>query len=151
MRRYPVITALLVIAAWFAAESMVYNLVASWIGGTATLLLFLVKPVLGFMFMAKLLRRKLSGIAGVRGIVLDGSAATDASLKILGAILIVIPGFLAGLIGLALFTPSVRRAIGGRGTARRSGPRELDLEAGDWREEPEAPKPRIRRRKPTID
>jgi UPF0716 family protein affecting phage T7 exclusion len=148
MRRSPIITGLLLFAAWFAAEVLVYNLVSGWVGSGPTLLMFLAKPVLGFMFMAQMLRRKLKGTTGVRGIVLDGSAATDASLKIMGAILLIIPGFLAGLIGLALFTPSVRRMIAGRSGGSRPNPREFDLEAGDWREEPPAPRRRLRRQKP---
>jgi UPF0716 family protein affecting phage T7 exclusion len=147
MRRYPVITGLLAFAAWFAAEAMVYNLVAGWIGGGPAFLLFIAKPVLGFMFMASMLRRKLVNMRGVQGVVLNGSGATDASLKIIGAILIVIPGFLAGLVGLALLTRSFRRQIVGRTAESRRGPRELDLDSSDWREEPDVPKPRLRRRK----
>jgi UPF0716 family protein affecting phage T7 exclusion len=65
---------------------------------------------------------------------LDDAAASDAMLAALGAFLLVIPGFAAGLAGLALFSPSVRQALARRFGRKRQGPKAFDLEPGDWRE-----------------
>jgi UPF0716 family protein affecting phage T7 exclusion len=142
---------LIVFAAWIAAEIMAFNLVASWTGGSLAFFLFIMKTVLGTLFVTRVIRQKLFSLLkrGGGGIVLDGTKATETWLKGLGAFLIIIPGFLAGVFGLALLTPSVRRWFVRRSGARAQNPREIDLSAQDWKEVPDASAKRIRRRKTT--
>jgi UPF0716 family protein affecting phage T7 exclusion len=111
---------LIVFAAWIAAEIMAFNLVAGWTGGSIAFFLFLMKMVLGTIFVTRVVRQKLFSLLkrGGGGVILDGSAATEAWLKGLGGFLLIIPGFLAGVAGLALLTPSVRRWLLRRSAAR---------------------------------
>jgi UPF0716 family protein affecting phage T7 exclusion len=140
---------LIAFAAWIAAEIMAFNLVASWTGGGLAFFLFIMKTVLGTIFVTRVIRQKLFSLLkrGGGGIVLDGTRATETWLKGLGAVLIIIPGFLAGVFGLALLTPSVRRWFVGRSGVRKQNPREIDLTAQDWKEVPDGSAKRIRRRK----
>ncbi|MGL4637450.1 MAG: FxsA family protein [Beijerinckiaceae bacterium] len=146
MRRFPLLTGLIVIAAWFAAEVIMFNLVASWTGGLMAFLLFILKSVAGFVFVGQLLRRKLMTTTGIKVETITGAGITHASLKVLGAVLVVVPGFLAGIIGLALLTPSVRQILAGRVRKAQQDPRDIDLSSKDWQEIPDEPRKRIRRR-----
>ncbi len=105
--------------------------------------------MLGIVFVKRALTRKLFDMLRRGGIVaLEGAAATEAWLKGLGAALIVAPGFLTGLGGLALLTPSVRRWLVARSGAKPVNPREIQLSAEEWREVRGATKPIGRK---TID
>ena len=108
-------------------------------------LLFVLKSLAGFSFVGQMLRRKMMNTSGFRIVSLEGAAATATSLKIIGALLLVIPGFFAGVVGLALLTPSIRTLITGRVARKMENPREFDLKADDWREIPEFPPKKIRR------
>jgi UPF0716 family protein affecting phage T7 exclusion len=132
MIRLSPLTVLVAIVGWIAAEMFAFHLVA------------------GFAFVGQLIRSKLKGLSGIRVTSLEGSAASEASLKVLGAILLVVPGFLAGLIGLALLTPSFRGAFLKRAERRAPGPREIDLQDGDWRDTTPARR-RIRRKTAAPD
>ncbi len=128
---------------------MAFNLVAGWTGGSLAFFLFIMKIVIGTIFVTRVIRQKLSRLLkrGGGGIILDGAVATEAWLKGLGAVLLIMPGFLAGVAGLALLTPSVRRWFVRRSAARMQNPREIDLAAQDWKEIPDGTPRRIRRRK----
>jgi UPF0716 family protein affecting phage T7 exclusion len=147
MRRYPLLTGLLTVTAWIAAEMTVFNLVAGWTGGLMAFLLFILKSVAGFAFVGQMIKRKLVGMGGVRAVSIDPSSLTGATLKVIGAVLLVVPGFLAGIIGLALLTPSLRALLVRRGDYAMRDRREIDLPSADWREVPDEPVKRIRRRK----
>ncbi len=71
-----------------------------------------------------------------------GEELTHGALIVVASILLLIPGFVTDVVGLLLFVPAVRRAIGHfvirradvvivSGTRRRSG-RVVDLDAEDW-------------------
>ncbi|MFM9974810.1 MAG: FxsA family protein [Beijerinckiaceae bacterium] len=147
MRRYPLLTILLIVTAWIAVEITVFNLVAGWTGGLMAFLLFILKSVLGFSFVGQLIKRKLMNMGGVRVASVDPSVLRNAPLKVVGAVLLVIPGFLAGIIGLALLTPSIQTLLGARRKRAMQNPQEIDLPSNDWREMPDEPVKRIRRRK----
>jgi UPF0716 family protein affecting phage T7 exclusion len=151
MRRFPFLTGLVIITVWIAVEITAFNLVAGWTGGLMAFLLFVLKSVAGFFFVGQLLRRKMMNLSGFRSVSLDGAAATTTSLKIIGALLLVIPGFLAGVVGLALLTPSIRALIVGRMARKVENPRDFDLKAGDWKEISESPPKRIRRTRKKDD
>ncbi len=141
---------LLVFALWIAGEIVLFNLVAGWTGGGLAFFLLVMKSVLGVVFVKRVLTRKLFDLLRQGGAVfrLEGAAAAEASLKGMGAALLVAPGFLTGIGGLALLTPSVRRWLVARSGAKPVNPREIQLSAEEWRDV-SGPQNRIRRR--TID
>jgi UPF0716 protein FxsA len=138
---------LLVFAAWIAAEIAAFNLVAAWTGGGIAFFLLVMKTVLGAVFVQRVVKRKLFSLLQRGAVVLEGAEASETWLKGLGALLMVLPGFVTGLAGLALLTPSVRRALAGR-AGRKANPRDIDLGEGDWREVAEEPRKRVRRSTP---
>jgi len=132
----PRIPGLVVFALWIGAEILTFNLVAAWTGGGAAFFLLVMKSVLGFVFVKRALTRKLFDLLRRRraGIALEGSPAVEAWLKALGAALLVAPGFVTGIAGLALLTPSVRRALARRAGAKPVNPREIQLTPEEWRD-----------------
>jgi UPF0716 family protein affecting phage T7 exclusion len=147
LKRFPFLTSLILICAWIAAEMSIFNLVAGWTGGLMAFLLFVLKSVAGFAFVGQLVRRKMASMGNIQIVALDPSKISAATLKIIGAILLVMPGFLAGVIGLAFLTPSVRSILAARQSKKHNDPRDIELQADDWREIPPEPVNRIRRRK----
>ncbi len=112
---------LLVFALWIAGEIVLFNLVAGWTGGALAFFLLVMKSVLGVVFVKRALTRKLFDMLRRGGAVyaLEGAAATEAWLKGVGAALLVAPGFLTGIGGLALLTP---RSGAGSWPAAAHGP-----------------------------
>jgi UPF0716 family protein affecting phage T7 exclusion len=147
MRTRSSLTGLLAFAAWIAAEIILFNLVASWTGGGLAFFLLVMKSVLGALFVQRAVRRKLSELLLRRAVRIDGPDAVVAWIKGLGGALLIAPGFGAGLVGLALLTPSVQRFIAAKSGVTRQSPRDIDLEAADWRETPDQAQPRLPRRK----
>ncbi len=141
---------LLVFALWIAGEIILFNLVAGWTGGGLAFFLLVMKSVLGFVFVKRALTRKLFDLLRRGGgvVALEGAAATEGWLKGLGAALLVAPGFVTGLIGLAFLTPSVRRWLVARSGAKPVNPREIQLSAEEWRDVSSPAKPIGRK---TID
>ena len=147
MRRFSFLTGLAAIIAWVSIETIVFNLVAGWTGGLLAFLLFVSKSLAGFLFVGKLLRRKMMNLSELSVLSLQKAAVTTTSLKIFGAFLLVIPGFLAGIIGMALLTPSICTRITGLFGRKIENPRDFDLKADDWKEIPDLPSQRISRRR----
>jgi UPF0716 protein FxsA len=148
LRRASPFYGLLAFAAWIAAEVAAFNLVASWTGGGAAFFLLVMKSVLGAFFVQRIVRRKLFSVLRQGMIVLEGADAGAAWLKAIGALLVIMPGFAAGLAGLALLAPAVQRWVVGRSAAGRRNPRDIDLGDAEWREVPDEPRKRIRRQRP---
>jgi UPF0716 family protein affecting phage T7 exclusion len=147
MRSLSPLTGLLAFAVWIAVEIIMFNLVASWTGGGVAFFLLIMKSVLGALFVQRAVRRKLFDLLRRKGSVrIDGPDAVAAWLKGLGGALLIAPGFGTGLAGLALLTPSVQRFLAARSGVKRSQPRDIDLEAADWREGPDPSRPRFPRR-----
>lgn len=87
---------------------------------------------------------------GIAGFALDDAAAA----RVLAAILLIIPGFITGLLGLAVLLPATRRWLGSwlgswlrRATGADAGtaadPSIVDLPPEDWRQVPD---PQLTRR-----
>jgi UPF0716 family protein affecting phage T7 exclusion len=146
-KRFPFLTILFLLFGWMIAEISIFNLVAGWTGGLMAFLLFMLKSVAGFAFVGQLVRRKMQDMSNIRVVALDPTQMSAATLKILGAVLIIIPGFLAGIIGLALLTPSVRNLFAAGQKRKYANPRDIDLQSEDWREIPPETTKRIRRKK----
>ncbi len=136
---------LIAFAAWIAAEIMAFNLVASWTGGGPAFFLLIMKSALGALFVQRTLRRKVLDLLRRGSVTLDGPDAVKAWVKGIGGLLLVLPGFAAGIIGLALLTPVLQRWIAARSGVRPASPRDIDLAEGDWREMPDEPAKRLHR------
>jgi UPF0716 family protein affecting phage T7 exclusion len=141
------IAGLLLFAAWIAAEIVAFNLVSSWVGGGLAFFLLVMKSVLGAVLVKRLVSAKIVDMIRRRQgpVVLEGAGALDAFLKGIGGALLIVPGFAAGLAGLALLTPSVRRLLVRHSAGKAATPREIDLTEGDWREMPQDGAKRLRR------
>ena len=129
------------------AEVAAFIAVVNWLGAGPAILIGIGSTLLGLARLRQVgtsalgqLRAMAENRAGREGAFIDGALAT------LGAVLLVLPGFVTDAIGLALLAPSVRdgvkRRIGvpsgplpgpraGRVRAE-SAPRTIDLEAQDW-------------------
>jgi len=139
------------------AELVAFILVASQVGFVTALALVILISFLGVLvlrhagggYVARL--RTAAGRSEIRGIALGGSGAGAA----LGGILLVIPGFVTGALGLMMILPATRdwlvettlRYLTHR--PRTPPPGTIDLAPEEWRPLPdsELPPPR-RRRKP---
>jgi UPF0716 protein FxsA len=112
------------------AEIVVFVLVAQWIGVALTILLVLASSLVG----AWLLRN--SGLRAWRGLREAGLAGrppgpevSQGLLGLLSGLLLVVPGFLTDLVGLALLAPPLRR-LAGRGAQRAAERRMSSAAAG---------------------
>ncbi len=149
-----------VLIAWVAAEALMLALVVKLVGVSGALLLGLGTSLLGASMVKRLGRSAIGSLrrgAGADGFsVLRSGQAVDGLLSGLGAVLLLLPGFLTDALGLGLAVPVVRRVVAGRlqGGARGPGgqpraphgPTQIDLEPGDWRADDEVrgrPMPKV--------
>ncbi len=130
-----------------AAEIVAFIAVVDWLGAGPAVLLGLGSTLLGAARLKRLggaafgrLREAASGRANQEEAFIDG--ALDA----LGAVLLILPGFITDALGLALLAPSCRDwvkgrigmsagPLSGRRTERfraAQGPQTIDLETRDW-------------------
>lgn len=133
--------AVLLLVLWPIAEIAVFLQVVSWIGVLNTLALMVAISLCG-AWMVK--RQGLGTLARMRADLDDGriptGPMTDGGLLALAGFLLLIPGFVTDIFGLALLVPpvraGVRRFLGHRfsvraGRVRRGrGPDYLDVEEG---------------------
>lgn len=122
-----------------AAEITVFFAIAREIGVGITLLLLLAASVAGAILLKRAGRRQIEKVRGAmaqRSPIAIESA--DAMLVVCG-ILLLIPGFVTDLAGLALLVPAVRRWLGRTGRrfverrrSRRPGA-VIELERDKWR------------------
>jgi UPF0716 protein FxsA len=113
-------------------------LVVSLVGWSGAILIGLATSALGLVGLKRAgsealsgLRRAASSGAGADSVLIEGS------LTGLGSLLLLLPGFVSDLVGLALSAPSIRnwalsiaRRRQARGGTRRAGT--IDLDPGDW-------------------
>ena len=135
---------LVFLIAWIAIELVLMKLVANRFGWGTTILLHALKGGFGMMLLGWLTMR---GLVRLRAGVETGQVAHDAvngAFAIASAVLIAIPGLAPSLLGIALFSPSLRSWIMRRFalTERPTDPRQIDLDAADWRETRKPRKPR---------
>ncbi len=144
-----------VLAIWAAAETLAWILVVDAVGLAGAVLLGLATSLGGAALARRLGRAAIGGLRqtiGPAGAGLpQGTVALDSLLAGLGAVLLLLPGFLTDAIGLVLAVPGARRLcaiwIGGRGPAAngrpgaRHGPREIDLDHADWHADDEGRRP----------
>ena len=138
------------------AEIAAFVLVASLIGLGWAFLLLLATTALGIVLLRQAGRGKL---AGFRVAVSDRNitaieGGSDTFLVMLGALLLVLPGFITDLIGLLLLvrplrrwcSAALRRAVHGH---RRNADAVVDLTPDEWRQVPD--RELENRRKPHPD
>jgi UPF0716 protein FxsA len=131
-----------------AAEIVGFLLVAAWIGWLWAGILFIATSVIGVMALKRSGRRDLAHLAdalrieGISALHIDSPGVAT----MLGAILLIIPGFITDVLGGALFVPVLRRwmaAALARAANRRdkhrdhkrhrgAQPNVIDLEPGEW-------------------
>jgi UPF0716 protein FxsA len=119
---------------WILAELSVFGMIASAIGLPATVALTLIFSLLGLALL-----RRLGGQAQqLFGTIVENPghalrlsplSLRSGALAALGAILLVIPGFLSDCVGLALLLPSWRHQ---ETAARPRDPNVIDLTPQDW-------------------
>jgi len=136
-----------------AAEIALFLILAALIGWFWTACLFIATSVLGLFLLRRRGRRDLGRLAdalatdGLRGVNRD----TRGLGNVLGAFLLILPGFLTDLAGAALFIPAVRRwaARSVARTPQKPQPRDgvIDLEPSEWRRIPEKKRRRPRSRR----
>jgi len=136
----------LLVLIWLVAEFVAFGLVAGAVGFGGALLLCLLTSLIGVVMLRRLglstawrLRRAMAerrqDEAG-----LSRGALVDGGLVAVGSILLILPGFVSDLCGLALAAPSVRSWLGDKfqngrasgGTGRSSGPNLVELDPGEW-------------------
>lgn len=132
-----------VITTWLIGEIVAFALAVKLLGFGLTVLLMFVTSLLG---VAMLRRIGLGAAQQLRRSMASGgtssSAFVDGTLTALGAVLLILPGFVSDAVGLVLATPSLRQALAARflagGTApvrpaQRGAPDVIDLTPDDWR------------------
>ncbi|MCW6510189.1 FxsA family protein [Lichenifustis flavocetrariae] len=131
---------------WVVAEVLAFSFAVKLLGLGGTLLLMFATSVLGLTILRRLglgaaqhLRRTM-GMGGA-----PSEAFVDGSLTALGAVLLILPGFVSDAVGLSLATPSIRQTLAARFLMRRDGsptqkpmgrkatPDVIDLSPDDWR------------------
>ena len=119
------------VVCWALVEVVVYVLVATRIGIGWTILLTLATSAVGMTLLARQGTRAISELRErARTRTPSGRALGDAGLGAVGALLIVLPGFLGDLVGLCCLVPGLRalpralvtRAVFGRLPDRLRGP-----------------------------
>ncbi len=129
---------------WLVAEIFAFSFVVSKLGVAGALLLGLATTLIGFAALKKLsagamahLRQRMERADPQPGNLLDGT------LTALGAVFLILPGFITDIAGLALLSPSLRswlaKMYGGvpihqRASRRSTASDVIDLEEGDWRQ-----------------
>lgn len=122
------------LVAWLVIEILVFVLIAEFIGLVPAILLGLATTALGLADVKRLLlyiRARLSkpGENKPGGLV-------DGGLQALGSFLLLLPGFVSDLAGLALKSPSIRAGLAERirtGSPKRNGPPTIDLSPNEWK------------------
>ncbi|MEJ0095576.1 MAG: FxsA family protein [Methylocella sp.] len=137
----------LFIALWFVSEFVAFALVVHAIGFGGAVLLSLLTSFAGAAMLRRLglstamrLRRALASRSHEEA-GLSREAAVDGALFGIGAILLILPGFVSDFVGLALAAPSIRFWVGDRlqigKTSRgrkggRAGPTLVELDPREW-------------------
>jgi UPF0716 protein FxsA len=120
------------VGAWLLAEVLVYVLVAAQIGVGWTILLTLATSAVGMSLLARQGTRALGELRERARTRQPGAgrALGDAGLGAVGALLVVLPGFLGDVVGLCCLVPGLRalpralvaRTLFGRLPDRLRGP-----------------------------
>jgi len=114
--------------AYIAAELFLFTLLADKVGFIAAFLLALAKSALGVALLSTVLRQTFAALRrhGSGMMILQGGRL---GRTLLGALMLIVPGFLSGVIGLWLLWPF------GAHTGRHTAPDGVvELSESEWRE-----------------
>jgi UPF0716 family protein affecting phage T7 exclusion len=132
--------------AYIVGEFLVFGMVSDRVGFFFAFLLAIGKSVLGFMILGAFMRHLLAQIARTGGGVFRLPQG-GIGLRLLGALFLVLPGFLSAVIALVLLVPGLRDMF--RPAARRPPDGVIELTEAEWREvEDDKRDPSRRLRKP---
>ena len=124
------------IAGWLALEIAAFIFVSHSIGVFLALLLAIGTSLIGLADSRKLLdylrRRALGAKLGAIDAQAEG-ALFDGALQALAVLLLILPGFASDFIGLALKSPSMRKSLAKRLSAKAVDPRHIDLPPSEWK------------------
>lgn len=129
------------------AEIVAFIAIVDWIGAGPAVLIGIGSTLLGAARLKRLggaAFTRLRDVAGGR--MAREDAFIDGALDAVGAVLLILPGFITDIMGLALLAPSCREWVkvrlgfttgplaGSRAERVRAaqGPQTIDLEAQDW-------------------
>lgn len=117
------------LVAWPILEIATFVWVGEWIGWINTILLFLGAGVAGvWLLRAEGLSLLLRARTQMRDGVAPVDEAFDALCLVVGALLLILPGFLTDIAALLLFLPITRRAL--RQLVVRAAARQQTMRAG---------------------
>lgn len=122
------------------AEAAVFLMVAQALGSLPALVLLFATSVLGGLVLGRMGRRLAGRFADMlsrREVAV--AEAPGGLLTMIGGILLVLPGFLTDLAGLALLVPAIQRRLIETPQFRRTRPggEVLELDRSQWRNLPE--------------
>lgn len=121
------------IVGWLALEAVAFLLVVQLMGLIPALALGLGTTILGLLDIKRLVDY-LRGRFGASGAKSRSKPnVVDGGLQALGAVLLILPGYVSDLVGLALKAPSIRSDIARRFSEPPKGPRTIDLAPTEWR------------------
>jgi len=138
---------MLTLALWLAAEVAAFALVVYAAGLAGAILFGLLTTLVGIAMLRRIglaaalgLRKGLSGGLRDEGGLLSQEAMLDGSLAALGSLLLILPGFVSDLIGLALVAPSIRTFVTERlqsgkfsfTQGRKTSPQTIELSREEW-------------------
>lgn len=136
----------LALALWFLAEVLAFSLVAHWIGVPRAILVGVITSLLGLSLLRRAgtsaLMKLHASLDGRVVVERDASHFLDETLATVGALALLLPGFLSDAVGLALAVPALRDRVAGwigrdglrTGRSARQGPSTIDLEPDEWRQ-----------------
>lgn len=132
---------------WLAAEVVAFGFVVRSIGFAGAILACFLTSLAGLAMLRRLgtsaavrLRQALTKRAQDQG-GLSREAVLDGTLSGLGAVLLILPGFVSDLLGLALAAPSIRLWVTGRmrpgmpgqpPNGRPAAPKMIELAPQEW-------------------
>lgn len=144
--RLPVLL-ILYASLWLAAEVAAFSFVVRSIGFVGAILACILTSLAGLAMLRRLgvsaalrLRQAVVKKGQDQG-VLSKEAMLDGTLSGLGAVLLIIPGFVSDLMGLALAAPSIRLWVSERLNAGKAGrtpngrpaaPKMIELTPKEW-------------------
>jgi len=143
------------ILAWPLAEIAAFMVVATLVGVSAAFVLLILVSFAGLLVLRQVgggavaRMRTAAGSAKIAGVALDGTGMAVG----LGGILLVIPGFITGLLGaMVMFRVPRRWLLAGfrrlfSARRRPSSPEILDLAADEWQPLPNPKLPPLRGRR----
>jgi len=136
-----VVTFILGLVLWLFAEIAVFGLVADWIGLAGALLATLLTSLIGMALLRRLGDTAQGAVSAMFADPKGSMRLTPGALQsgvsaALGAVLLILPGFLSDCVGLALVAPSLRRLE--TPPPKTQAPDVLDLPAQEWRHIDEA-------------